>query len=175
VGAGSTAAAGLRRTEVGDGLPANWRGLEFRNWGLVELRNCKLSIRGLPAVVGTYLGFWGAGVTAIPGVVGFLVALDSAKFVCTRGGADPTESYGFKPHHLFPVSSIWKKKRIFLCARFPPCGEAGDVRIWEGVLSKASSRTCRRRFFDCGSYQFCARCREGKKKNLFVHAIPTSW
>jgi hypothetical protein len=24
------------------------------------------------------------------------------------------------------------KKRIFLCARFPPRGEAGDIRIWGG-------------------------------------------
>jgi hypothetical protein len=71
VGAGSTAATGLRRTEVGDGLLANWRGLEFQNWGLVEMRNCELSNRGLLGVVGTYLGFWGAGVTAIPRVVGF--------------------------------------------------------------------------------------------------------
>jgi hypothetical protein len=53
VGAGSTAAIGLRRTEVGAGLPAKWRGLEFRNWGLVELRNCELSNRRLPGVAGT--------------------------------------------------------------------------------------------------------------------------
>jgi hypothetical protein len=72
---------------------ANWHGLEFRNWGLVELRNCELSIRGLPGVAGTYLGFWGTRVTAIPGVVGFLVALDSAKFVCTRSSTG-----GFIPH-----------------------------------------------------------------------------
>jgi hypothetical protein len=52
VGAGSTAAIGLRRTEVGAGLPAKWRGLEFRNWGLVELRNCELSNRRLPGVLG---------------------------------------------------------------------------------------------------------------------------
>jgi hypothetical protein len=85
---GSTAAAGRRWREVG--LPANWRGLEFRNWGLVELRNCELSIRGLPGVIGTYLGFW---VTAIPGVVGFLVALDSAKFVCTRSSTGGEGGY----------------------------------------------------------------------------------
>jgi hypothetical protein len=40
-----------------------------------------------------------------------------------------------------------EKKRIFLCTRFPPRGEARDVRILGGgVLSKASSRTCCRRF-----------------------------
>jgi hypothetical protein len=33
VGAGSIAAMDLRRTEVGDGLPASWRGLELRTWG----------------------------------------------------------------------------------------------------------------------------------------------
>jgi hypothetical protein len=39
VGAGSTAATGLRRTKVGDGLPANWGGLKLRTWGLVELQS----------------------------------------------------------------------------------------------------------------------------------------
>jgi hypothetical protein len=65
------------------------------------------------------------------------------------------------------------KKRIFLCAQFPPRGEAGDVRIWGGgALSKASSRTCRRRFLDCGSYQFCVRCREGKKRIFLCARFP---
>jgi hypothetical protein len=36
------------------------------------------------------------------------------------------------------------KKRIFLCTRFLPRGEAGNVGIGGGALSKASSRTCRR-------------------------------
>jgi hypothetical protein len=39
VGAGSTAATGLRRTKVGDSLPANWGGLKLRTWGLVELQS----------------------------------------------------------------------------------------------------------------------------------------
>jgi hypothetical protein len=66
VGAGSTAAAGLRRTEVGDGLPTNWGGLDLRIWGWAGAANLGwagvvnfklggvakfLSIRGLPGVV----------------------------------------------------------------------------------------------------------------------------
>jgi hypothetical protein len=104
VGADSTTAAGIRRMEMGDGLPANWRGLEFRNWGLMELRNCELSIRGLPGVVGTYLGFWGVGVTAIPGVVGFLVALDS---VNSFAPAAPQGVYTPRPTVPRPHRTIW--------------------------------------------------------------------
>jgi hypothetical protein len=43
------------------------------------------------------MGLWDAGVTRIPGVVGFLVALDSAKFVCTRGGQTPPNHMGLNP------------------------------------------------------------------------------
>jgi hypothetical protein len=33
--------------------------------------------------------------------------------------------------HVVGIGAAGKeKKRIFLCARFPPRGEAGDVRIW---------------------------------------------
>jgi hypothetical protein len=101
VGAGSTVAVGLRRTEVGDGVPANWRGLEFQNWGLVELRNCKLSIRGLPAVVGTYLGFWGAGVTAITGVLGLLRLLGCWGY-CDYWGCWVSGGFGFCEIRLHP-------------------------------------------------------------------------
>jgi hypothetical protein len=72
-----------------------------------------------------------------------------------------------------------KKKNLFVRA-IPTSWWGWRRQDLEGALSKASSRTYRRRFFGCGSYQFCARCRnrscrEGKKKNLFVRAIPTSW
>jgi hypothetical protein len=179
---------------VGDGLSAKWRRLEFRNWGLVELRNYELSIRGLP--VGTYLGFcgfavqgaglllgfWGSVVHV--GVLGYCWAgvlgyCDSAKFDCTRSstrGLYPTTRAAVPAssqpvlttlhipctHHLHssqpcthrphcsqpsdfliaaPTNSVRaagigaagkEKKRIFLCTRFPPRGEAGDVKIWGG-------------------------------------------
>jgi hypothetical protein len=73
---------------------------------------------------------------------------------------------------------IFFEKRIFLCVRFPPRREAGDVGIWGGPLSEASSRTCHCRFFDYGSYQFCARCRnrscmeERKKESLLYARLP---
>jgi hypothetical protein len=71
---------------VGDGLPAKWHGLEFRNWGLVELRNYELSIRGLP--VETYLGFWGSAVQGCwvtAGVLGFWVTAGVLGFWVTAG------------------------------------------------------------------------------------------
>jgi hypothetical protein len=91
---------------VGDGLPAKWRGLEFRNWGLVvELRNYELSIHGLP--VGTYLGFWGSAVQGCwitAGVLGYYWAgvlglCDSAKF--DWGGYIP------RPTVPRPHRTIW--------------------------------------------------------------------
>jgi hypothetical protein len=43
-----------------------------------------------------------------------------------------------------------EKKRIFLCVRFPPRAEAGDVKIWGGALFEASSRTCHLQIFYWG-------------------------
>jgi hypothetical protein len=68
-----------------------------------------------------------------------------------------------------------RKRKESFCARDSHLVVTLATSGFGGALSKASSRTCRRRFFDWGSYQFCARCREGKKKNLFVRTIPTSW
>jgi hypothetical protein len=145
VGAGSTAAVGLRRTEVGDDLPANWRGLEFRNWGLVELQNCKLSIRGLSAVVGTYLwvmGFWGycdSWGCWVSGGSGFCE-------IRLHLGGRPHRTIWVSIPSLFPGKLHLEKNKIFLCTRFPPHGEVGDIRIWgggggalQGLLSNLSS------------------------------------
>jgi hypothetical protein len=40
-----------------------------------------------------------------------------------------------------------KKKRIFLCARFLPHGEAGDVRNWAGRSSRLPLELVVARFF----------------------------
>jgi hypothetical protein len=50
-----------------------------------------------------------------------------------------------KGKSILNVQTVGKEKKgIFLCARFPPCGEAGDIRIWgggalQGLLSNLSS------------------------------------
>jgi hypothetical protein len=56
------------------------------------------------------------------------------------------------------VANFFWKKNLFV--RVIPTSSWGwQCRDLEGALSEASSRTCHCRFFDCGSYQFCARCK----------------
>jgi hypothetical protein len=189
---------------VGDDLPAKWHGLEFRNWGLVELRNYELSIRGLP--VGTYLGFCGSAVQGCwvtAGVLdycwaGVLGCCDSAKFDCTRssrGGGishdrlshSRTKPYGFNPHHLFPISSMHCKftTRADVPASSQPVLTTLHIPCTHHLHS---SQPCTHRphYSQPSDFLIAAPTNsvraigigallEGKKKNLFVRAIPTSW
>jgi hypothetical protein len=49
-----------------------------------------------------------------------------------------------------------KKKRIFLCARFPPRGEAGDIGIWGGRSPRPPLELVVARFFIAAATDSCA-------------------
>jgi hypothetical protein len=68
-----------------------------------------------------------------------------------------------------------KKKRIFLCARFPPRGEVGDIGIWGGRSPRPPLELVVADFLIRAATNFVRATGKKEKKNLFVRVIPTSW